>query len=105
LSPVDSAKTVLPWALPLSGLPDSPWVQRGGLVPTTLTGRRLFRFRRLSALELWPVTLAVLPGPRWSAAIQGSHTPPALQRFLAADAWLLRPWHFAFRAAPDEQPV
>jgi len=76
-----------------------------GSSPRTLIGRRLFRFRRLSALELWPVALVVLPGPRWSAAIQGNHTPPALQRFLAADAWLLRPWRFAFHAAPDEQPV
>lgn len=75
-------RSVLPWALPLSGLPDTPrgaaWREAS---PHAFVGRRPFLLRRLSALELgwsrWPV----FAEPRWSAANQAGRAPSALQRF------------------------
>jgi hypothetical protein len=72
--------------------------------PPSLVGRRLTLLRRLSALELgwsrWPV----FAEPRWSAANQAGLAPPALQRLLAADAWLLRS-RLSRSTRSDEQPV
>jgi len=48
-------------------------------------------------LSFGPSRWPVLPEPRWSAANQAGHTPPALQRFLATNAWLFRWRRFAFR--------
>lgn len=69
---------MLPWGLPLSGL-RTPAGAVCGLVPASLIGRRPFRFRRLSALELQQRS-PVLPEPRWFTGPEPV-SPPALQRF------------------------
>jgi len=61
-----------------------------GSSPHAFVGRRLSRFRRLSALELWWSRRPVFAEPHWSAANQAGLAPPALQRFQAANASLLR---------------
>jgi hypothetical protein len=61
------------------GPSDTRWCSLAGSSPPSLTGRRLFRLRRLSALELQRRSPA-LPGPRWSTG-PDPVSPPALQRF------------------------
>lgn len=76
-----------------------------GSSPHAFVGRRPIPLGRLSALELgwsrWPV----FAEPRWSAANQAGLAPPALQRFQATDAWLLRSRCSREPIGPDEQPV
>lgn len=61
------------------GPADTCWCSLTGSSPSSLIGRRPFRFRRLSALGLQRRSPA-LPEPRWFAGPEPV-SPPALQRF------------------------